>query len=110
MDDGANESDDAQPNGDAGNSDTIPNYNRFNNDFEFGTMFDNIDDMDFDIDINDAVYQKAVTDSLTLQAIKDTTKKLESLRREFYQEDTKGKLQTIKDATSNIKDKVKELF
>lgn len=46
---------------------SVPGYGVPSNnthDFEFSAMFDNIDQLE--IDINDAYYQKFITDSLTL--------------------------------------------
>ena len=64
---------------------SVPGYgmpkDHYTDDFEFSAMFDNIDQLE--IDINDAYYQKFITDSLTLKAIKDITKKLQKLRKDF---------------------------
>ena len=46
-------------------------------------MFNDMDEMEMEIDIYDQDYQKFISDSLTIQAIKDTAKKLENLRKEF---------------------------
>lgn len=75
-----------------------------NQDFEFSGMFDNIDNME--VNLKDQNYQKILNDSRTIQAVKDITQKLQQLRSDFQQDE--NKLQTVRDATGKLKDKVKE--
>lgn len=68
-------------------------------------MFDNIDNMEMEMDIHDPDYQKLIRETLTIQAVKETAQKLEKLRKEFYHDD--HKLDTVKHVTHEIKETLK---
>jgi hypothetical protein len=55
-------------------------------------MFDNIDDME--IDIGEDFYHNMLAESRRIQAVKDVAKKLQKLRRDFYEDD--NKLETVR--------------
>ena len=63
-------------------------------------MWDNIDNMQ--IDFQDEI----LAESQRIQAIRDITKKLQQLRKDFYEDE--NKLETVKQATRNARDKIKE--